>query len=126
MLRLPTTLLRLGSAQRAGIRAMLNQTVCQRQVSRAQFSTTTTALSANEGAKESDATSSVKDRASSPKKGVETSTDNDGAQAETGDPSEQVELWNKDAPAGPEWRGPRGYEPTRHGDWSHKGRVSDF
>lgn len=39
---------------------------------------------------------------------------------------EMVEMWNKDAPAGPEWNGPRGYEPTRHGDWSKGGRVSDF
>lgn len=39
---------------------------------------------------------------------------------------EMVEMWNMDAVAGPEWNGPRGYEPTRHGDWSHKGRVSDF
>lgn len=37
-----------------------------------------------------------------------------------------VEMWNKDAPAGPEWNGPRGYEPTRYKDWSNKGRVSDF
>lgn len=42
------------------------------------------------------------------------------------DAPEQVEMWNKDAPAGPEWNGPRGYEPTRHGDWSKNGRVSDF
>lgn len=39
---------------------------------------------------------------------------------------EMVDMWNKDAPAGPEWNGPRGYEPTRHGDWSRGGRVSDF
>lgn len=39
---------------------------------------------------------------------------------------EMVEMWNKDAPAGPEWNGPRGYEPTRHGDWAKNGRVSDF
>lgn len=37
-----------------------------------------------------------------------------------------VDMWNKDAPAGPEWNGPRGLEPTRHGDWSKNGRVSDF
>lgn len=42
------------------------------------------------------------------------------------DENELVEMWNKDAPAGPEWNGPRGYEPTRHGDWSRNGRVSDF
>lgn len=39
---------------------------------------------------------------------------------------EMVEVWNPDAPAGPEWKGPRGYEPTRYGDWARKGRVSDF
>lgn len=39
---------------------------------------------------------------------------------------EMVEMWNKEGPAGPEWNGPRGYEPTRHGDWSRNGRVSDF
>lgn len=39
---------------------------------------------------------------------------------------EMVDAWNSDAPAGPEWRGPRGYEPTRYGDWSKNGRVSDF
>ena len=40
--------------------------------------------------------------------------------------TETVDAWNKDAVAGPEWNGPRGYEPTRYGDWSNKGRVSDF
>lgn len=39
---------------------------------------------------------------------------------------EMVEMWNKDAPHGPEWGGPRGYEPTRYGDWARNGRVSDF
>lgn len=39
---------------------------------------------------------------------------------------ELVDMWNNEAPSGPEWNGPRGYEPTRHGDWSQKGRVSDF
>ncbi|KAI0559612.1 hypothetical protein FGB62_141g027 [Gracilaria domingensis] len=39
---------------------------------------------------------------------------------------EMVDMWNKDAPQGPEWGGPRGYEPTRYGDWSKNGRVSDF
>lgn len=42
------------------------------------------------------------------------------------DEPELVEMWNKDAPAGPEWNGPRGYEPTRHGDWAKNGRVTDF
>lgn len=37
-----------------------------------------------------------------------------------------VEMWNHDAPAGPEWGGPREYEPTKHGDWAQRGRVSDF
>lgn len=35
-------------------------------------------------------------------------------------------MWNPDAPSGPEWGGPRGYEPTKHGDWATNGRVSDF
>lgn len=39
---------------------------------------------------------------------------------------EWVDMWNKDAPNGPEWSGPRGYEPTRYGDWARNGRVSDF
>lgn len=38
---------------------------------------------------------------------------------------EMVELW-QEGPSGPEWSGPRGYEPTRYGDWSQNGRVSDF
>lgn len=42
------------------------------------------------------------------------------------DEDELVELWNNDAQAGPEWSGPRGYEPTRYGDWAKNGRVSDF
>ena len=25
-----------------------------------------------------------------------------------------------------EWNGPRGLEPTRHGDWHQKGRATDF
>lgn len=39
---------------------------------------------------------------------------------------EMVDMWNKDAPKGPEWGGPRGYEPTKYGDWARNGRVSDF
>lgn len=39
---------------------------------------------------------------------------------------EWVDMWNKKGPAGPEWGGPREYEPTRYGDWARKGRVSDF
>lgn len=42
------------------------------------------------------------------------------------DPEDMVEMWNYDAPAGPEWGGPRGGEPTKYGDWAKKGRVSDF
>lgn len=39
---------------------------------------------------------------------------------------EMVDMWNKNAPNGPEWGGPRGYEPTKYGDWARNGRVSDF
>lgn len=39
---------------------------------------------------------------------------------------EMVDMWNKNAPHGPEWGGPRGYEPTKYGDWARNGRVSDF
>lgn len=39
---------------------------------------------------------------------------------------EMVEMWNKNAPVGPEWGGPRGQEPTKFGDWAKNGRVSDF
>lgn len=39
---------------------------------------------------------------------------------------EMVEMWNKEGVAGPEWNGPRGYEPTQYGDWASKGRVTDF
>lgn len=39
---------------------------------------------------------------------------------------EWVDMWNNDAPSGPEWGGPRGYEPTRYGDWTRNGRVTDF
>ncbi|KAA8494501.1 Succinate dehydrogenase assembly factor 4, mitochondrial [Porphyridium purpureum] len=39
---------------------------------------------------------------------------------------ESVEMWNDSAPAGKEWGGPHGYEPTRYGDWAKNGRVSDF
>lgn len=42
------------------------------------------------------------------------------------DDREMVDMWNKKGPSGPEWGGPRGYEPTRHGDWARNGRVSDF
>lgn len=42
------------------------------------------------------------------------------------DEKEMVEMWNPHSPGGPEWAGPRGYEPTRYGDWSKNGRVSDF
>jgi len=39
---------------------------------------------------------------------------------------EEVDMWNFEAPSGPEWGGPRGYEPTKFGDWSKNCRVSDF
>jgi len=39
---------------------------------------------------------------------------------------ELVDLCNPEAQAGPEYGGPRGYEPTRYGDWAKNGRVSDF
>ncbi|KAK4529499.1 hypothetical protein CCYA_CCYA01G0356 [Cyanidiococcus yangmingshanensis] len=39
---------------------------------------------------------------------------------------EMVDRCNPDAPMGPEYDGPQGYEPTRYGDWSKNGRVSDF
>jgi hypothetical protein len=43
------------------------------------------------------------------------------------DPDDYVEMWNENAPAGREWNGPRGLEPTRYGnEWEQKGRVSDF
>lgn len=44
----------------------------------------------------------------------------------TVDERDMVEMWNHDAPAGPEWGGPRNGEPTKFGDWATKGRVSDF
>lgn len=49
-------------------------------------------------------------------------------QEDAGEPEEvaKVEMWNPDAPVGPEWGGPRGMEPTRHGDWAQKGRCTDF
>jgi hypothetical protein len=40
--------------------------------------------------------------------------------------TEMVEMWNADAPSGPEYGGPRGAEPTRYGDWAQKGRCTDF
>jgi hypothetical protein len=42
------------------------------------------------------------------------------------DETEGVEMWNRSAPGGPEWGGPRGDEPTKFGDWARNGRVSDF
>ena len=39
------------------------------------------------------------------------------------DEDELVDLVN---PETGEWNGPRGPEPTRHGDWHSKGRCSDF
>lgn len=47
-------------------------------------------------------------------------------QVPPGHEREMVEMWNKNAPHGPEWGGPRGYEPTKYGDWARNGRVSDF
>jgi hypothetical protein len=32
----------------------------------------------------------------------------------------------KPAPLAPEIGGAKGPEPTRYGDWQHKGRVTDF
>ena len=39
------------------------------------------------------------------------------------DEEELVDLVNAETG---EWNGPRGPEPTRHGDWHSKGRCSDF
>jgi hypothetical protein len=53
----------------------------------------------------------------------------------TGEPQEMeddmVDMWNENAPAGREWNGPRGMEPTRYSsknesEWEKKGRVTDF
>lgn len=52
--------------------------------------------------------------------------DDAGSLEESTGEAEKVDMWNNDAPNGPEWGGPRGYEPTRHGDWAKGGRVSDF
>ena len=45
---------------------------------------------------------------------------------EEAEEEQQVDMWNRSAPAGPEWGGPREHEPTRYGDWARRGRVSDF
>ncbi len=37
--------------------------------------------------------------------------------------NEFVEMFN---PESGEWNGPRHGEPTRYGDWAHKGRTTDF
>ena len=43
------------------------------------------------------------------------------------DADDFVEMWNPNAPAGPEHGGPRGAEPTRYNnEWEKNGRVSDF
>jgi hypothetical protein len=43
------------------------------------------------------------------------------------DEDDFVEMWNPNAPAGPEHGGPRGLEPTRYkNEWEKKGRVTDF
>ena len=43
------------------------------------------------------------------------------------DDDDFVEMWNPNAPAGPEHGGPRGAEPTRYNnEWEKNGRVSDF
>lgn len=52
--------------------------------------------------------------------------DTGSEEVEREEEKDEVEMWNPNAPAGPEWNGPRGYEPTKHGDWAQKGRVSDF
>eukprot|EP00166_Cyanidium_caldarium_P000907 ctg_138.g99 len=44
---------------------------------------------------------------------------------ESAEIDQTVEMWNPNAPSGPEWGGPSGYEPT-FGDWSKNCRVSDF
>lgn len=45
---------------------------------------------------------------------------------EDGEDDEATTTWNRHSPAGTELGGPSGYEPTTHGDWSRRGRVSDF
>jgi hypothetical protein len=39
------------------------------------------------------------------------------------DPDDFVEMFNPDTR---EWNGPRFGEPTKFGDWAHKGRATDF
>ena len=39
------------------------------------------------------------------------------------DDDDFVDMFNPDTG---EWNGPRQGEPTRHGDWAHKGRCTDF
>ncbi len=39
------------------------------------------------------------------------------------DPDDFVEMFN---PVTREWNGPRFGEPTKFGDWAHKGRATDF
>jgi len=39
------------------------------------------------------------------------------------DDDDYVDMFN---PETGEWNGPRLGEPTRYGDWSHKGRCTDF
>ncbi|KAK4534338.1 hypothetical protein CDCA_CDCA01G0363 [Cyanidium caldarium] len=54
------------------------------------------------------------------------STSTEEPEEEEEEEEQQVEMWNRSAPAGPEWGGPREHEPTRYGDWARRGRVSDF
>lgn len=51
---------------------------------------------------------------------AETETENDGAEDEGAEDRPEPEQRPR------ELGGPRGPEPTRYGDWEHKGRCSDF
>mmetsp|Transcript_6893 Transcript_6893/g.12181 ORF Transcript_6893/g.12181 Transcript_6893/m.12181 type:complete len:152 (-) Transcript_6893:33-488(-) len=42
---------------------------------------------------------------------------------EDDDEDDYVDMFN---PVTGEWNGPRSGEPTRYGDWAHKGRATDF
>jgi hypothetical protein len=46
--------------------------------------------------------------------------------AEEAAPAPEPRLGPDGKPMAPEYGGPKGHEPTRHGEWEINGRVSDF
>lgn len=57
---------------------------------------------------------------------TETTKNSDDSNGAGGQPAAEPRIGPDGKPMAPEYGGPRGPEPTRHGEWEVNGRVVDF